>query len=67
MIVAVLPEGIIFCVTIAYYISNKNMLQNKNLIRTADACENMSQVTDLIVDVAGIITKDDLNLTSIWN
>lgn len=65
VIVVAIPEGLPLAVTIALSVASAIMQKESNLVRNLKSAETMGQVTHLVSDKTGTLTKNEMNTMTV--
>ncbi len=66
IIVVAVPEGLPLAVTISLAYSIRKMLKDKNFVKKLMSCEIMGSATAICSDKTGTLTKNEMNVTNLW-
>ena len=66
IIVVAVPEGLPLAVTLSLAFSLNKMRDDKTVIKSIEACENMACLDTICTDYRGILTKSELEIISIF-
>jgi magnesium-transporting ATPase (P-type) len=67
IIVVAIPEGLPLAVTMCLALSIKKMLQDKNFVRTMEACETMGGANYICTDKTGTLTKNEMTVVKFFD
>mmetsp|Transcript_8662 Transcript_8662/g.8180 ORF Transcript_8662/g.8180 Transcript_8662/m.8180 type:complete len:865 (+) Transcript_8662:635-3229(+) len=67
IIVVAVPEGLPLAVIISLAYSVRKMLADNNFVKRLAACEIMGGANNICSDKTGTLTKNEMNVTNIWN
>lgn len=64
--VSVIPEGLPVAISVVLVLAMRRMAQRKALVRNMSAIENIGLVTTIASDKTGTLTKNQLEVSSVW-
>ena len=53
-------------VTLNFSSMTKSLIQDQNLIRNLEVCENLGKFNNLLLDKSGAITESHMKMKEIW-
>lgn len=66
IIVVAVPEGINLTINLSLAFSLQKMKENKTMVKSIEACENMATIDTIYTDFSGILTKSEMKFSNIF-